>query len=191
MFHGLGRAFVYFGIAYLSGITATSPAEETADSPSFASNPLSSKPASVIIAENEALLPTEPAADADSQGERNESEGDVALAIDHQSPSSEIVSPAEDPAEATENAESEDTIAEIVDAISEEPQFDFKIQDFVDGLQVFGFRSAGPNTRLLLGGHVFKLDDAIDNERGLIFRGSNSGYLIFEAPSGYLYKSPL
>ena len=101
------------------------------------------------------------------------------------------MSPAEDPPVATENAESEDTIAEIVDVFSEEPQFDFKLQDFVDGLQVFGFRSAGPNTRLLLGGRVFKLDNVIDNERGLIFRGSNGEYLIFEAPSGYLYKRPL
>ena len=188
---GLGGAFVYFGTAYLSGITATSPAEKTAESPSFASNPLTSNPVNDIIAENEALLPTAPAVDADSQGEHNESEGDVALAIDHQSPSSEIVSPAEDPPVATENAESEDTIAEIVDVFSEEPQFDFKLQDFVDGLQVFGFRSAGPNTRLLLGGRVFKLDDVIDNERGLIFRGSNGEYLIFETPSGYLYKKPL
>ena len=136
-------------------------------------------------------LATAPAADADSQGEHNESEGDVASAIDDQSPSSEIVSPAEDPAATTENAESEDTIAEIVDVISEEPQFDFKIQDFVDGLQVFGLRSAGPNTRLLLSGRVFKLDDVIDNERGLIFRGSDGEYLIFEAHSGYLYKKPL
>jgi len=148
-----------------------------------------------IIAENDGPLATGSATDADSQDEHNESEGEVALAIDDQSSSSEIVSPsseiAEDPAPTTENAESEDTIAEIVDVISEEPQFDFKIQDFVDGLQVFGFRFAGPNTRLLLGGRVFKLDDVVDNERGLIFRGSDGEYLIFEAPSGYLYKKPL
>ena len=118
----------------------------------------------------------------------NESKGDVVLASVDQSPSSEI---AEDPAATTENAESEDTITEIVDVVPEEPQLDFKIQDFVDGLQVFGFRSAGPNTRLLLGGRVFKLDDVVDNERGLIFRGSDGEYLIFEDPSGYLYKKTL
>ena len=43
-----------------------------------------------------------------------------------------------------------------------------------------------PTPRCSLGGHVFKLDDVIDNERSLIFRGSDGGYLIFEAPSGYL-----
>lgn len=185
---GLGGAFVYFGKAYLFGITATSTPEETAENPSIVSNPLTSNPVNYIIAENEGPLATAPATDADSQGEHNESKGDVVLASVDQSPSSEI---AEDPAATTENAESEDTITEIVDVVPEEPQLDFKIQDFVDGLQVFGFRSAGPNTRLLLGGRVFKLDDVVDNERGLVFRGSDGEYLIFEDPSGYLYKKTL
>ena len=57
-----------------------------------------------------------PPALMDSQGEHNESKGDVVLASVDQSSNSEI---AEDPAATTENAESEDTITEIVDVVPE------------------------------------------------------------------------
>ena len=192
---GLGGAFVYFGKAYLSGLTATSPTEEAKESPSFASNPLVSNPVNDILAENDDNPPASTPAEAEFQDESLETEGELAAAIDDQNPNLEIANASagidDDPTAVTEYSESGGANEEIVDSAPEEPQFDFKIQDFVDGLQVFGYRSAGANTRLLLGGRVFKLDDIVDNERGLIFRGSEGEYLIFEAPSGYLYKKPL
>lgn len=195
---GLGGGFIYFGKAYLSGLTATSPTEEASEQPTFASSPFASNPVNEILDDVDSLSAGTPATVADSEPDQAPPSGEMAaLAIDS-NPDSEAINAdtasTADPSANPETAHSEEMgeeAVELVEAVPEEPQFDFKIQDFVDGLQVFGFRSAGVNTRLLLGGRVFKLDDVVDNERGLVFRGSDGENLIFEAPSGHHYKKPL
>ena len=64
---GLGGAFVYFGKAYLFGITATSTPEETAENPFDCFESLTSNPVNYIIAENEGPLTGAFVTDADSQ----------------------------------------------------------------------------------------------------------------------------
>ncbi|MAM90448.1 MAG: hypothetical protein CMI15_03110 [Opitutaceae bacterium] len=197
---GLGGAFMYFGKAYLSGLTATSPTEGSTEARSMASNPLTSNPVNEILEEIDSTEPAElNDSNARSEEEKTVPGNEVApenAELTANSDSATITGDSEtsDPSVAVdENGELEpgEEIADSAEATPEEPQFEFKIQDFVDEFQVFGFRSAGESSRLLLGGRVFKLNDVVDNERGLIFRGSDGESLIFEAPSGYFYKKPL
>jgi len=195
---GLGGAFVYFGKSYLSGLAANSPSETASEQASLASSPLTGNPVAEIIAEVDVPTPEEPDSGLDRQSASAQTGVESPSPDLDSRPSAELANvgdgSAEDPtaySETAQNMESEEESGEIVESAPEEPQFDFKIQDFVDELQVFGFRSAGANSRLLLGGRVFKLNDIVDNERELVFRGSDGQNLVFEAPSGYLYKKPL
>ena len=192
---GVGGAFVYFGKAYLSGLAANSPKVEHEDGHSFAASTLTRDHANQILAEVDPSQSTLPDTNSEALVGDTETAVEPSFANDHSNPESkpEISDSRmnDDSTAAGDSVNHLSPVENMADQTPEEPRFDFKIQDFVDGLQVFGFRSAGVNSRLLLGGRVFKLDDVVDNERGLIFRGSDGEYLIFEAPSGYLYKKPL
>jgi hypothetical protein len=195
---GLGGAFVYFSKAYLSGLAANSHSEEASEQTSLASSPLTSNPVTEIIAQVDSHNAKKPDSGSDLQSKSVQASMESALLDQESNPNAELgladSGSVENPnadSEVAQNPQSQEEPGEIVESAPGKPQFDFKIQDFVDELQVSGFRSAGANSRLLLGGRVFKLYDIVDNERGLVFRGAYGQNLVFEAPSGYLYRKPL
>jgi hypothetical protein len=171
----IGGSFIYFGKAYLadlqsSATLAQAPAEAPTPQTSFASNP-------------------------NSQNERLQSEPEF--------PKQAKIEPVEVPSQdLSSNPYPNENLEAIVPAIESasersgtqtEPQaiLNLEFQNYIDSLQVHGYRSAGENSRLLMSGRVFKLNDIVDHERGLIFRGSDKDHLIFEDSSGNQYKKLL
>lgn len=178
----LGGGFIYFGKSYLSQFRAPQMVSRTEDKGSFAA--VSENPPIATVTQ---IL--------------EEIEGESSSASANSGDTSEDPNPESDRSVQSETAASRNADSAILEEpigvenpetdISAEPEFDFKIQDLIDEMQVLGFRSAGPNSRLLMNGRVFKLEDIIDNERGLRFLGSDGENLVFEAPSGYRYRKPL
>ncbi len=176
----LGGAFVYFGKSYLSQLDSTPVVAQNEQSPSLASrgSPLTQ---TVRILEE---IESDSAAAAESV---------EAVAAEPESQAPIIDAPVVDAPVIDAPVEdlAVDAETELAPPAEPEPQYDYKIQDFVDQLQVFGYRSAGDDSRLLMNGRVYKLNDIVDNERGLKFLGNEGENLIFEAPSGYRYSKPL
>lgn len=179
----LGIGFVYFGKSYLDQLNSTPMVSQAETGTSFAAE-TTETPATTVtdilseIEEEKQMLQTADAA----------SDGEIA------NPDSESEAPLEPTAEEATKAGSQEEESEesaTVEEASAEPEYDFKIQDLIDEMQVLGYRSAGINTRLLMNGRVFKIDDIVDNERGIRFLGSDGESLVFEAPSGYRYRKPL
>lgn len=175
----LGIGFVYFGKSYLNQLNST-PIVSQAESgtSSFAAETTETPVTNVTDILNEI--------EEEEQALQSE------VSSNEEIPNAETVTETE----VTDNMVAESPVEEIEDPVSveeepSEPEYDFKIQNLIDEMQVLGYRSAGLNSRLLMNGRVFKIDDIVDNERGLRFIGSDGESLVFEAPSGYRYRKPL
>ncbi len=177
----LGGGFVYFGKAYLNQINPAPLASQTPKTSAFASGP-----------EEEITTVTQILEEIDTE---NSSKNEVieSIATETESDAPVIDAPVEDIEVDAAQEELEIATAQSapLEAETPSPEFDFKIQDFVDQLQIFGYRSAGADSRLLMNGRVYKLNDIVDNERSLKFIRSDGEKLYFEAPSGYRYPKPL
>ncbi len=178
----LGIGFVYFGKSYLNELNSTPLVSQVEPGSSFAAETLETPVTNVadIISEIEAenqVLEMEKAASLQIA----EAETVIELKPETELGEEAIVDSLETQSEEPDPIEEEDS----------KPTYDFKIQNLIDELQVLGYRSAGVNSRLLMNGRVFKLNDIIDNERGIRFIGSDGESIVFEAPSGYRYYKPL
>ncbi len=179
----LGIGFVYFGKSYLNQLNSTPMVSQAETSTSFAAETPETPVTTVsdilkeIEEEKQELLTAEAASNEEIANPDSETEAPQGTAAEE---TSEV--------ELQEGEPEESATAEKAPA---EPEYDFKIQNLIDELQVLGYRSAGVNSRLLMNGRVFKIDDIIDNERGIRFIGSDGESLVFEAPSGYRYRKPL
>lgn len=177
----LGGGFIYFGKSYLSQFKAPQMVSRTEDKGPFTTESENPPITTVtqILEEIEGESSFASANSEETNGSPNQESDRSIQSETAASKNSDSATPEE--SIGVENPETE---------MSAEPEFDFRIQDLIDEMQVLGFRSAGPNSRLLMNGRVFKLDDIIDNERGLRFLGSDGENLVFEAPSGYRYRKP-
>jgi|ETNmetMinimDraft_22_1059887.scaffolds.fasta_scaffold00049_10 hypothetical protein len=163
-----GGAAVYFGKSYLSSLAPEQAAAAKA-------------PAAPETA------PT-PVANALQNKEAN------AQAVDAVVAEVEAPSPSEAPDSPQETVSNESSPANppaTVETPPEEPKFNLAAQAHVDELQVHGFRSAGPNSRLLMSGRVYKIGDIVSHEFALRFRGAENGTLIFVDANGLRYEKPL
>ncbi len=180
----LGGGFVYFGKSYLSQLNSTPVVAQADPEPmSFASGPAEDAPAATvtdILDEMERANP--PSVEEPIVEAAEPAAGDLA----EDSAADPVATEVSDAEPADVNSQETETVEAAT-----EPQYDFKIQDLIDEFQVLGYRSAGPNSRLLMNGRVYKIGDIVDNERGLRFVGSEGDDLVFEAPSGYQYRKPL
>jgi len=181
----IGGGFIYFGKSYLKQINTTPiVAQETSEETAFASGPTEEAPVATVSDILEEI-------EEEKQALRPEQvPGDEVAASTSESDANDDPMAAE---AAADSVTAEDETASNTDPADAptEPVFDYKIQDLIDEMQVLGYRSAGVNSRLLMNGRVFKLNDTVNNEHGLRFIGSDGESLIFEAPSGYRYRKPL
>ncbi len=179
----LGIGFVYFGKSYLNQLNSTPMVAQAETSTSFAAE----------TPETPAITATDILNEIEEENQEPQT-AETAFSVEIENPDSESPSPLEPIVEGASDAEPKEGEAEESATVEEtpaEPEYDFKIQDLIDEMQVLGYRSAGINSRLLMNGRVFKIDDIIDNERGIRFIGSDGESLVFEAPSGYRYRKPL
>ena len=177
-----GGAFVYFGKSYLANlnlapIAAEATDSETANTASLASSNLSNSLSGALAgnqlrAEATNAITTESAVASQENTLSAPLETEAAL----------------DLPEASNRAPAETA---TVGPVAEKPEFNLEIQNFIDELQVHGFRSAGANSRLLMNGRVFKLNDIVSHELAIRFKGSRDGALVFEDSLGYQYEKPL
>lgn len=168
-----GGAAVYFGKSYLSSLAPAQVAAAKAPDATVNATP---EPA-----------PT-PVANARQNKKAN------AQAVDAVITETETPSPSKAADSAPGTISSESSPANRpADAIEppEEPKFNLAAQAHVDELQVHGFRSAGPNSRLLMSGRVYKIGDIVSHEFALRFRGAENGTLIFVDTNGLRYEKPL
>jgi hypothetical protein len=178
----LGIGVVYFGKSYLNQLNSTPMVSQADTGTSFAAEPPETPETNVTSTESEI------------QAEGKDPLTEIVTSIDV----ADVESPAEPAPETelgetdgTETPESPEEEPALAEAEVSKPEYDFKIQNLIDEFQVLGYRSAGANSRLLMNGRVFKLNDIVDNERGLRFIGSNGESIVFETPSGYRYYKPL
>jgi len=179
----LGFGFVYFGKSYLNQLNSTPMVSQADTGTSFAAE----TPETPVTTVTDILNDIEEEKQ-EPQTVETTFNGEIA------NPVSESEAPPETGVEGAPEAELQEGETEESATIAEtpaEPAYDFKIQNLIDEMQVLGYRSAGINSRLLMNGRVFKIDDIIDNERGIRFIGSDGESLVFEAPSGYRYRKPL
>ncbi len=176
-----GGTFVYFGKSYLSNLNlapiAAAADSETANTASLASSNQSNSLSAALAgnrlrAEATDSITTESAVASQENTLSAPLETEAAL----------------DLPEASNRAPAETA---TVGPVAEKPEFNLEIQNFIDGLQVHGFRSAGANSRLLMNGRVFKLNDIVSHELAIRFKGSRDGALVFEDSLGYQYEKPL
>ena len=71
------------------------------------------------------------------------------------------------------------------------PSLDLEILNYVESLEVQGARAAGEKSRLLMNGRVYRLNDVIDHEKGLIFKEVQQGFVIFQDRNGADYEKAL
>jgi len=178
----LGIGVVYFGKSYLNQLNSTPTVSQADAGTSFAAEPPETPETNVTSTKSEI------------QAEGKDPLTEIVTSIDV----ADVESPAEPAPETelgetdgTETLESPEEEPALAEAEVSKPEYDFKIQNLIDEFQVLGYRSAGANSRLLMNGRVFKLNDIVDNERGLRFIGSNGESIVFETPSGYRYYKPL
>ena len=178
----LGIGVVYFGKSYLNQLNSTPMVSRADTGTSFA-------------------------AESPETPETNVTNTESKIQVEGKNPLTEVitsleVADVESPAEPTAKIEMGEAFGTVTLVAQEEetalaeaevfkPKYDSKIQNLIDEFQVLGYRSAGANSRLLMNGCVFKLNDIVNNERGLRFIGSNGESIVFETPSGYRYYKPL
>ena len=62
-----------------------------------------------------------------------------------------------------------------------------RIQAFIDALQISGARAAGADSKALVNGHVFKLNDVLDKALGLRLKQVDADHLTFVDSAGDTY----
>jgi hypothetical protein len=170
-----GGAFVYFGKSYLSNLNPTPLVATDSNGASQATSLASAAPAIAnTLAANQQ---SDEATDAVSADNSDSSlpplaplSGDTPL-----QESGAVLSP--------QSANEEPTL--------EAPKLQIAIQAAIDELHVHGFRSNGANSRLLMNGRVFQLNDIVNHELVIRFKGSTQGSLIFEDDQGFEYQKAL
>ncbi len=86
----------------------------------------------------------------------------------------------------------QDLISETgVQTEQQAPALDLEILNYVESLEVQGARAAGEKSRLLMNGRVYRLNDVIDHEKGLIFKEVQQGFVIFQDRNGVDYEKAL
>jgi len=75
-------------------------------------------------------------------------------------------------------------------ALHAPPGIDIETQLFLESLQILGVRSAGAESRLLIAGRVYKLEDVIDHRYGVKFVGADGETIYFEDERGARYERP-
>ncbi len=183
-----GGAFVYFGKSYLSDLnpqTTLAQAETGESANAAAPAPKSGlgKVAATIAESDERTKITDITLDEPTP---------VSTEAAPTTPDStdSLVSETQ-PAPAVKDSPVSNPPTPLVPLVQLAPVFDLEVQAYVDELQVIGYRSAGPNSRLLMNGRVYKLDDIVDHKSGLRFKGTIDGNLIFEDSNGAKYEKPL
>lgn len=62
-----------------------------------------------------------------------------------------------------------------------------RIQTFIDALQVSGVRYAGAESKAIIGGHIYRVNDVLDRALGLRLRKVDTDHLTFVDASGATY----
>jgi hypothetical protein len=71
------------------------------------------------------------------------------------------------------------------------PKQDFKILAFIDKLKILGIRAAGSDSKVLMSGRVYRLNEIVDYELGLRLTGVGTTTLTFVDESGVVYSKGL
>lgn len=71
------------------------------------------------------------------------------------------------------------------------PKQDFKILAYIDKLKVLGIRAAGSDSKVLMSGRVYRLNDIVDYELGLRLTGVGATTLTFVDENGVVYTKSL
>jgi hypothetical protein len=71
------------------------------------------------------------------------------------------------------------------------PKQDYKILSFIDKLKVLGIRAAGSDSKVLMSGRVYRLNDIVDYELGLRLTGVGTTMLTFLDENGVVYTKSL
>jgi hypothetical protein len=71
------------------------------------------------------------------------------------------------------------------------PRQDSKILVFIDKLKVLGIRAAGTDSKVLMSGRVYRLNDIVDYELGLRLTGVGTTTLTFLDENGAVYTKSL
>lgn len=181
----IGGGFIYFGKSYLKKISDTPIVAQDikGDETTFAAGSTETPRPTVSDILGEIEEETQP-------NEPEQASGDEIATPENATDAPAEPVAAEEPSESVTPGEETET-GTPADDTPAEPAYDYKIQDLIDEMQVLGYRSAGMNSRLLMNGRVYKINDLVNNEHGLRFIGSDGESLVFETPSGYRYRKPL
>jgi hypothetical protein len=71
------------------------------------------------------------------------------------------------------------------------PRQDPRILVFIDKLKVLGIRAAGSDSKVLMSGRVYRLNDIVDYELGLRLTGVGTTTLTFLDENGVVYTKSL
>jgi hypothetical protein len=71
------------------------------------------------------------------------------------------------------------------------PKQDFRILSYIDKLKILGIRAAGSDSKVLMSGRVYRLNDILDYELGVRLTGIGATTLTFTDESGVVYTKSL
>jgi hypothetical protein len=174
-----GGAFVYFGKSYLSNLSPPSVvarAESDEASPTSLATGPSINPLSNALATSIKTV--------DSVEEVSTKNVDAILEDSHSLDAEPIATP-----EGTEPPLASEF--PIVDLVAEKAAFKIEVLTAIEKFEVHGFRDAGANSRLLMSGRVFRLNDVVNHQLGIRFIGSREGQLIFKDSLDFEYTKSL
>ena len=174
-----GGAFVYFGKSYLSNLNPPSVAANS-ESDESSSTSLAAAPTSNPL--SSALATSIKTVDSVEEVSTNNVEP---ILEDSQAISAEPIAPTE----GTETI----LASEIptIDPAAEKAALKIEVLTAIDEFEVHGFRDAGTNSRLLMSGRVFRLNDVVNHQLGIRFIGSREGQLIFKDSLDFEYTKSL
>lgn len=174
-----GGAFVYFGKSYLSNLNHPSVVANAESGEAKTTSLASSKPSNPL---SSALATSAKAVDA---VEEVSTKNVDAILEDTPSVTADPIASLEEPevVPATE--------IPAVGPVPEKAAFKIEVQTAIDVLEVHGFRDAGSNSRLLMSGRVFRLNDFVNHQLGIQFIGSRDGQLVFKDSLGFEYTKSL
>ena len=71
------------------------------------------------------------------------------------------------------------------------PKQDYRILAYIDKLKVIGIRAAGGESKVLMSGRVYRLNDIVDYELGIRLTGVGATTLTFLDENGVAYTKGL
>ncbi len=176
--------FAVFGLGFLkSDIEVSDPSKKTLAT-SESTTPIEE---AVENEENSTTMPDEPAATADDVINRLDLSPEELEAL------KSLIGDSESQGESIPNIDGENVISTDGNEAEQpaEPTQDLEILNYIEELVVQGARDAGDKSRLLMNGRVYRINDVIDHEKGLIFKEVSQGYVIFQDQNGVDYQKTL